>query len=242
MPSTTRSASVFATSLPNAVEVVPDAGARLAQRGEDRLRVRVRAERLLEHLGRDRLAVGHLHRNDVRAERLQDAAPALAPASRGAEDRLLARGERVGDRRFHPAGTGAGERVDRLRGLENVLQVFAHLGQDRFRLGRAVIRHRLGEFEQRFFGNGSRAGREQARLHQLRPSEGEQRDAELLYVPAKKRETSVLGFEVNRADCAACGRPVVQTKWIWKIAGLVRTGRSGRLIASEPGGVDDSPH
>ena len=41
-----------------------------------------------------------------------------------------------------------------------------------FASGDAVVRHRLGQFEQRLFGNGGRAGGEQAGLHQCCPSSG----------------------------------------------------------------------
>ena len=78
----------------------------------------------------------------------------------------------VDDGRLHAAGAGAGQRQDRVLRLEDVLQVLRDLGEQLPQLGRAVIGDRLGQLQQGFFGDGRRAGGQQAELHHQRLGNG----------------------------------------------------------------------
>ena len=78
---------------------------------------------------------------------------------------LPAGGHAVGQGRLQAAGAGAGQREDGVLRAEDVLQVVEHLGEHLAELGGAVEDHRLGQLEQRLFGNRRRAGGQQTKLH-----------------------------------------------------------------------------
>ena len=94
----------------------------------------------------------------VRGEQL---APALAKLAAVDVDRMLARREQVGHRRFHRAGAAGCEQDHLLARAEQRAYALARLVEHGAELGRAMVDHRTRHLQQHFGRNRCGTGRKQ---------------------------------------------------------------------------------
>ncbi len=152
IPSTTRSASVLATSLPNAAMSWPTpvlvslsvANTAFASGFLPRASARRSG---VTALPKGTSTTTMFAWNALRIPRQR------SPSTGRAENCFLARSQCVGNRGLHPTRSRTGDGVNGLGRLEDVFEVFRHFSQNRFCLGGPVIGHWLGEFEECFLGN-----------------------------------------------------------------------------------------
>ncbi len=168
MPSTTRSVSRSRVSLAISRDRVKRGRRGLARLHEDEARLGMLAQRALDRRRLDGASPLDLQLGDGEAVRGRDLAPALAELAAVHDQDAVAGRRGVDHRRFHGAGAGRGEDQDVLRGREEPLQAFLHLGEDRLELRRAVVDDRLRHREQHLGRDGRRPGGEQVFLDHRR--------------------------------------------------------------------------
>ena len=133
---------------------------------ENSFGVRVGLENLFKLLGGVGASPFHGDFDGVDAVGFTDLSPTFAELSADDDENLVAGGEEVGDGGFHGAGSGAGEGVDVVLRLEDILHTLGHLHEDVGKLFGAVVDDGKGGFGQNRLGDGRRAGREQVVLFQ----------------------------------------------------------------------------
>jgi hypothetical protein len=147
------------------LEVVADAGTRLAVREKDRANARVADERVAQRGGVDRIAPLGIHTHDVDAVGGRDARPQLAEPAHRAEHRLLAWAEQVRDRCLERARSAGRHEQDVVLGPQPVLQARRAVAEQlrEFRAARIdhLIRHGASDARRQ----PARAGQEQVVCH-----------------------------------------------------------------------------